>query len=127
MREAIPSQTPQSGKNECVSRSILVRSALTQTVLVGALSALLALALGGTFFTHWGWIVGPAAWIACSLATARLLALPVRRTLAGAILAGLPSIVAVIAGLHWLGDVVAIALFALWCARARPQAAVWGT
>ena len=78
MREAIPSQTPQSGKNECVSRSILVRSALTQTVLVGALSALLALALGGTFFTHWGWIVGPAAWIACSLATARLLALPVR-------------------------------------------------
>ncbi len=104
-----------------MNRSVLLRAALLQTLLVGALSALLALALGAAFFTHWGWIVGPAAWIACSLATARVLALPPRRTLVGAVLAGLPSIAAVAVGLHWLGDLVAIALFALWCGWSEPE------
>jgi hypothetical protein len=62
-----------------------------------------------------------------------VLGLPRRRTLAGAVLAGLPSIAAVAAGLHWLGDLVAIALFALWCAWTAPtpgprprRGAVWG-
>lgn len=106
---------------------ILVRSAVLQTVLVGVLSAVLALALGSRFFTHWGWLVGPAAWLACSAATAAALSLPRRRTLVGAVLAGLPSIVAVAAGLHWLGDVVAIVLFALWCAWAPRPGAAWST
>jgi len=110
-----------------VSRSLLLRSALVQTLLVAVLSALLALALGGSFFTHWGFLVGPAAWMACASATARLLALPLRDTLIGAVLAGLPSILAVLASLHWLGDLLAIALFALWCARRRHGAAAWGT
>jgi hypothetical protein len=111
-----------------VNRSILVRAAIAQTVLVGVLSAILAFALGTHFFTHWGWIVGPLAWIACSLATARLLALATRRTLLGAVLAGLPSILAVAIGLHWLGDAIAIVLFALWCGwTARAPGAAWGT
>jgi disulfide bond formation protein DsbB len=116
-----------------MNRSILLRSAILQALLVGALSALLALALGSRFFTHWGWLVGPAAWIACAFATATALALPPRRTLLGAVLAGLPSIAAVAVGLHWLGDLVAIALFALWCARTAPargprprRGAAWG-
>jgi hypothetical protein len=110
-----------------MNRSILVRSALLQTLLVGALSTVLAIALGTRFFTHWGWLVGPLAWIACSLATARVLSLATRRTLLGAVLAGLPSIVAVAVGLHWLGDVLAIALFALWCGWAQPlPGAAWG-
>jgi len=108
-----------------MSRPILWRSTALQTLLVGVLSAILALALGSRFFTHWGWLVGPAAWMLCALATARLLRLPVSRTLLGAVLAGLPSIAAVAAGLHALGDVVAIVLFALWCASApRPSAAL---
>jgi len=45
-----------------VNRSILLRSAILQTLMVGVLSTLLALALGTRFFTHWGWIVGPLAW-----------------------------------------------------------------
>lgn len=109
-----------------MNRSLLLRSAALQTLLVGALSGVLAVALGAHFFTRWGWIVGPLAWIACALATARVLSLPARRTLAGAILAGLPSIAAVAVGLHWLGDVVAIALFALWCAWSGPRrGAAW--
>lgn len=111
-----------------VNRSILLRSAILQTLMVGVLSTLLALALGTRFFTHWGWIVGPLAWVACSLVTARVLALATRRTLLGAVLAGLPSIAAVAVGLHWLGDAMAIVLFALWCGwtEAAPGAA-WGT
>jgi hypothetical protein len=110
-----------------MNRSILLRSAVVQTLLVGVLSAVLAVALGSKFFTHWGWIVGPAAWIACALATARVLGLVPRRTLVGAVLAGLPSIIAVAAGLHWLGDLVAIALFAAWCGWTEPhRGAVWG-
>ena len=117
----------QTSDNAGMNRSFLVRSALLQTLLVGVLSTALAIALGTRFFTHWGWIVGPAAWIACSLATARVLSLATRRTLLGAILAGLPSIVAVAVGLHWLGDVLAIALFAIWCGWAQPlPGAAWG-
>jgi hypothetical protein len=113
---------------KAMNRSILVRSAIAQTLLVGVLSALLALALGAHFFTHWGWLVGPAAWIACSLATARLLDLAPRRTLLGAILAGLPSIIAVALGEHWLGDAIAIVLFALWCGYTQPlPGTLWGT
>jgi hypothetical protein len=40
-----------------------------------------------------------------------------RSVLWRAALAGLPSLAAVILGVHWLGAALAIALFALWCAR----------
>jgi hypothetical protein len=114
--------------NGGVQRSLLIRSAVLQAVFVGVLSAALALALGSRFFSHWGWIVGPLAWLACSLATARVLSLAPRRTLVGAVLAGLPSIAAVAVGLHWLGDLVAIALFAVWCAwTPRRAGAAWST
>jgi len=42
-------------------------------------------------------------------------------TLLGAVLAGLPSLLAVIVGLHWLGALVAVVLFALWCGRLEPE------
>ena len=63
-----------------------------------------------------GW-PGPARGSLCALVTARVVGLPVAGTLVGAALAGLPSLVAVVLGVHWLGAVLAIALFALWCAR----------
>jgi hypothetical protein len=53
----------------------------------------------------------------CALITARVVGLPWLPTLIGAALAGVPSVLAVIVGVHWLGAVLAIALFALWCAR----------
>ncbi len=46
-----------------------------------------------------------------------MLSLPLAPTLLGAVLAGLPSLLAVVAGLHWAGALLAAALFALWCAR----------
>lgn len=95
----------------------LWRAALLQLVAVAILSIALAAALPHDFFVDWGWIAGPAAWMLCAAFTARVLGLPLVPTLTGAVLAGLPSLLAVVLGIHWAGAVVAIALFAIWCAR----------
>lgn len=99
----------------------LWRAALLQLVAVAALSIALGLALPHDFFVDWGWLAGPAAWMLCAAFTARVLRLPLVPTLAGAALAGLPSLLAVVLGIHWAGAVLAVALFALWCARLRER------
>jgi len=104
-----------------VDRSLALRAGLIQLAAVAAISIVLAVALPHSFFEDWGWISGPAAWIVCALITAAALRLPAALTLLGAILAGLPSLLAVIVGLHWLGALLAIALFALWCGRLEPR------
>lgn len=53
----------------------------------------------------------------CAAFTAMVLKLALVPTLTGAVLAGLPSLLFVLLALHWLGAAVAVALFALWCAR----------
>ncbi len=95
----------------------LWRAALTQLAAVAILSLALGLALPGDFFEDWGWLTGPGSWLLCAAFTARALFLPPAPTLLGAVLAGLPSILFVLLGLHWAGALFAIALFALWCAR----------
>lgn len=95
---------------------VLWRAALVQAGAVIALSLLLALLLPKSFFEDWGWLSGPAAWFACAALTARVLRLPLASTLLGALLAGIPSALAVAAGVHWLGVLIAVAAFAAWCA-----------
>jgi hypothetical protein len=97
----------------------LWRAALLQLAAVAVLSIALALALPHNFFVDWGWIAGPAAWMLCAAFTARVLHLPLVPALTGAVLAGLPSLLAVVLGIHWIGAALAVALFALWCARLR--------
>jgi hypothetical protein len=97
--------------------SVLWRAAAVQAVAVAVLSIALAVALPHSFFESWGWLAGPGAWLLCALVTAMVVKLPVARVLVGAALAGLPSLLAVIVGVHWLGAVIAVVLFALWCAR----------
>jgi hypothetical protein len=100
-----------------VDRSVLWRVVVVQALGVAVISVALALALPHEFFEDWGWLAGPAAWAVCALVTARVVGLPALPTLIGAALAGLPSLAAVVVGAHWLGAILAIALFALWCAR----------
>jgi hypothetical protein len=112
-----------------MDRPTFWRVALAQTLSVAVLSVALALALPHSFFENWGWIAGPAAWVACAVLTARAVRLPVLRALAGAAVAGLPSVAAVLIGAHWLGAALAVGVFAAWCGRlahvqretARPQ------
>jgi hypothetical protein len=102
----------------------LWRAALLQLLAVAVLSIALAAALPKDFFVDWGWVAGPAAWMLCAAFTARVLALPLVPTLTGAVLAGLPSLVAVLVDLHWAGAALAVGLFALWCARLPKQPAL---
>jgi hypothetical protein len=100
-----------------VNAGLFWRAALVQLVAVAVLSILLALALPHSFFDDWGWIAGPASWLVCAAITARVLGLPIPPTMLGAVLAGIPSAIAVVMGVHWLGALVAVVLFAAWCAR----------
>jgi hypothetical protein len=106
-----------------VDSAILWRVAVVQTVAVALLSLLLGLLLPHSFFEDWGWLAGPLTWMLCAWLTARIVGLPEAPVLVRAALAGIPSILFVIAGLHWLGALVAIAVLAIWCAQLpRPQA-----
>jgi len=104
----------------------LWKAALLQLVAVAVLSVALALALPHDFFVDWGWIAGPGAWMLCAAFTARVLRLPLVPALTGAVLAGLPSLVAVLFALHWAGAALAVGIFALWCARLAQAPALSG-
>ena len=84
---------------------------------MAVLSVALALVLSHDFFEDWGWLAGPVAWMACAAFTASVLRLPLAAALTGAVIAGIPSAIAVVLGLHWLGAAVAVGVFAAWCAR----------
>jgi hypothetical protein len=99
-----------------VDTQILWRVALVQAVAVVALSLLLGLLLPHGFFESVGWLVGPAAWLLCAWLTARVVGLPPEPVLLRAVLAGIPSALLVLVGLHWLGAAVAVATFAYLCA-----------
>jgi hypothetical protein len=99
-----------------VDSEILWRVALVQVVAVAVVSLLLGLALPHSFFEDWGWLTGPLAWMLCALLTARVVGLPDAPVLVRAALSGIPSLLFVLLGLHWLGAAVAVAIFALWCA-----------
>lgn len=104
-----------------MNREILWKSALVQLLAVAVVSLTLALLLPKEFFEDWGWLSGPAAWVVCAIFTAAVLRLPRGEIVLGAILAGLPSMIAVLLGIHWLGVVLAVGFFALWCSwRAAP-------
>jgi hypothetical protein len=100
-----------------MDRTILWKSSLIQLLAVAVVSTVLGLLLPTSFFETWGWVSGPLAWLACAAFTAAILRLDLPRTVLGAALAGLPSVIFVVIGLHWLGALFAALLFAIWCAR----------
>jgi hypothetical protein len=93
------------------------RVAVVQLVAVAALSIVLAILFSHGFFVSWGWLVGPLAWLGCAWVTARVVGLEPPPTLVRAVLAGIVSALFVLIGLHWLGALVAVGLFAWLCAR----------
>jgi len=93
------------------------RVGVVQLAAVVVVSLLLGAVFSRGFFEDWGWIAGPAAWFGCAWITARVVGLELAPTLVRALLAGIVSGLAVLAGLHWLGALVAIGLLAYLCAR----------
>src|SRR3954468_23142647 len=92
--------------------SVVWRAALLQALTLTAVALVLSATLDREFFLSWGWLAGPGAWAACALFTGAVLKLPAGPVLAGAALAGVPSLVTVLAGVHWLPAAVAGAVVA---------------
>jgi hypothetical protein len=100
-----------------MSWSVALRAAALQGVLIFAVASALGSFLERDFFVQWGWLAGPGAWGVCALVVGALLRLPWPAVLAGAALSGLPSLAAVLTGVHWAGIPLAVALFGAWCGR----------
>jgi hypothetical protein len=108
-----------------MDRSVGWRAALLQALLVTAVAVVLALALPQSFFEDWGWLAGPAAWAGCALLAGAFLRLPLPLVLVGAGLSGLPMLLGVAVGVHWLGAPLGLLVFGLWCGRlAGPRLSV---
>src|SRR4051794_9021344 len=104
--------------------SVVWRAALLQALTLTGVALGVGAALDREFFESWGWLAGPGAWAACALFTGAVLKLPAGPVLAGAALAGVPSLISVLAGVHWAGAPIGVAAFALWCGwLARPRTA----
>lgn len=101
---------------------LALRTGFTQAGLVILLALLLMLALPDDFFSDWGWLSGPVAWLACALVVALRYKLPRFLTLIGAAAAGVPMLLALAIGAHWAGVLVGIVVFGAWCGALRPPA-----
>ena len=100
------------------------RVAVVQLVAVAVLAIALAVAFSHGFFEDWGWLVGPLTWLGCAWVTARVVGLEPASTLVRALAAGVVSAIFVLTGLHWLGLLAAVGLFAYLCAR-EPGERAW--
>jgi hypothetical protein len=98
-----------------MDRSVAWRAALLQALLVAVVAVVLAMALPESFFEDWGWLAGPAAWGGCAAAVGALLRLPVGAVLVGAALSGLPMLIGVAVGVHWIGAPLGLAVLGAWC------------
>jgi hypothetical protein len=95
-----------------VDTGLFWRAAAIQAVLVGALFAVLAVSLDDDFFEDWGIVVGPIAWVACSLGTGRILRLPLSFTAFCAAAGGVAGTLVALVVSHIPGAVVAVLVFA---------------
>jgi hypothetical protein len=100
-----------------MSWTVFWKAGVLQAVLLAVVAVALAVALPRSFFESWGWLAGPGAWAVCALAVARILRLPIGGVVVGSVLAAVPAFVGVATGQHWLGTVLAVPVFAAWCAR----------
>jgi hypothetical protein len=100
------------------------RVAVVQLLAVAALSIVLAIVFSHGFFEDWGWLVGPLTWLGCARFTSWAVGLEPAATMIRAVGAGLVSALFVIAGLHWLGALIAVGLLAYLCAR-EPGEQTW--
>lgn len=94
-----------------------------QAVVVAIPFAILGLALDDDFFEDWGWLVGPVIWLACSVITGRILALPAAYVLFSAVAGGVAGLLVMLAASHLPGLLAALLVFAASCGSYDPRLA----
>ena len=98
------------------------KSLVVQGVAVAIPFAILGAALDRDFFEDWGWAVGPVVWLACSVVTARVLALPLGYVLFSAVAGGVAGLLVMLATSHLPGMGAALLVFAASCGSYDPEA-----
>ena len=99
-----------------VHRRTFWTALISQALLVAAISGvLIALPLDDDFFEDWGWLTGPAAWIASSLVTARVIRQPISAVLFSALAGGVAGTIVFLVASHWPGVVAGLLVFAASC------------
>lgn len=98
-----------------IDRSTALRAGVVMVLALAPVFAILAITLPKSFFEDWGWLAGPGVWLACALVAGRVCRLPLGPVALGAAVAGLPSGLLVLVGLHDVGPLISLPLFALWC------------
>jgi hypothetical protein len=93
-----------------------------QAVALAIPFVVLALTLDEGFFEDWGWLAGPAVWLACSAATARVLSLPLGYVLFSAVAGGVAGAIVFLVATHWAGMVAGLLVFAASCGSYDPEA-----
>jgi hypothetical protein len=92
------------------------KALLVQGLAVAVLGVVLAVLLPDDFFEDFGWVSGPLAWLACSLLTARVLALPTSIVLFSALAGGVAGAIVFVVTSHWPGVAAGLLVFAASCA-----------
>jgi hypothetical protein len=105
-----------------VNARLFWKSLVVQAVVVAIPFVLLALALDRDFFEDWGWAVGPVVWFACSVVTARVVAIPLGYVLFSALAGGVAGLVVMLAASHLAGMGAALLVFAASCGSYDPDA-----
>ena len=98
------------------------KSLAVQAVAVLVLFGVLVALLPDDFFEDFGFIVGPLAWIACSLLTARVVHIPLAFALFAAVAGGVAGAIVLIVASHWAGIVAGLLVFGASCAGYDPAA-----
>jgi hypothetical protein len=105
-----------------VSIRLFWKSLAVQAVVLAVPFVLMALTLERSFFVDWGWLTGPALWLLASLATARILRLPLTFAVGCALIGGAAGAAVFLLGSHAAGMVAALLVFAASCASYEAMA-----
>jgi hypothetical protein len=97
-------------------------SLAVQAIVLAIPFVVLAVTLDESFFEDWGWLAGPAIWLACSAVTARILSLPLGYVLFSAVAGGVAGAVVFLVASHWAGMVAGLLVFAASCGSYDPEA-----
>jgi uncharacterized membrane protein len=105
-----------------VNARLFWKSLVVQAIMLAIPFTVLGLTLDESFFEDWGWIAGPVTWLACSLVTARILAMPLSYVLFSAVAGGVAGAIVFLAASHWAGMAAGLLVFAAACGSYDPEA-----